>query len=271
MIEMAPIQMFVFGFRDAEQFTPAIMQEVESLQNRGLIRLIDLLYVERLAGGSLVRTETSGLGPDELEEFGDLLEKLLGGSDGAFSPTHDDREHTHPADDELFYGLSRSDMAGIVDDIPPGGAAVLVLFEHTWAFEIRNKIRRATGYPITQGFLAQELFLLIGEEVRLLHDTAIAVQTAREARGAALLEALDSLAGSPAGDNALVTSMVENLQRGPRQTVVHATRTVRALIESGFLTEAAAEDAIRCLIRSELIDSDAVSAAERLIENVNPN
>src|SRR5690606_33838193 len=74
MIEMAPIQMFVFGFHDADQFTPAIIHEVESLQKRGLIRLIDLLYVERMQDGSLVTHEMSGLSPDEVKEFGGLLE-----------------------------------------------------------------------------------------------------------------------------------------------------------------------------------------------------
>lgn len=270
MIEMAPIQMFVFGFHDAEQFTPAIINEVESLQKRGLIRLIDLLYVERLHDGSLVTNELSGLSPSEVEEFGSLLETLLGAS-GESNGT-DDQEHVRQdANSDLFYGIAAEDMAGVIEDIPPGGAAVMALFEHSWAFDIRNKIRRATGYPIAQGFLTPELFMLVGEEVRLMRDAATAVEIAREVRGAALLDALESIVGSATGDEALVASTAEILQSGTRQSVASAAATVRALIEGGFLREASAEDAIKYLVNRDIIDAESITEAERLVDAVNPN
>ncbi|HET9660346.1 MAG TPA: hypothetical protein VFP05_08440 [Thermomicrobiales bacterium] len=271
MIEMAPIQMFVFGFHDAEQFTPAIIREVEALQKRGLIRLIDLLYVERLPDGSLVTNEMSGLSPREVEEFGGLLETLLSASgESAGSGDHSESSH-QDADADLFYGLAMEDMTGVIEDIPPGGAAAVALFEHSWAFDIRNKIRRATGYPIAQGFLTPELFMLVGEEVRLMHEAAAAVQIAREVRGAALLDALDSIVGSATGDEALVASTAEILQSGSRQSVASAAATVRALIEGGFLQDASAEEAIKYLVRKDIIDAESLSEAERLVDNVNPN
>lgn len=271
MIEMAPIHMFVFGFRDAEQFTPAIIQEVESLQKRGLIRLIDLLYVERLEDGSLVSTEMSGLTPGEMEEVGSLLDLLLGAAGGP--PAGTDREETdlQEPESDLFYGIASADIAGVIEEISPGGAVAIALFEHCWAFEIRNKIRRATGYPIAQGFLTPELFMLIGEEARLLRDAAAAVEIAKEQRGAALLDALDSIVGSSASDEALVSSTVEILQSGSRQSVAHAAATVRALMEGGFLPECSAEEAIKYLARKDLIDSETLFEAEHLIDSLNPN
>lgn len=271
MIEMAPIQMFVFGFHDAEQFTPAIIHEIESLQKRGLIRLIDLLYVERLHDGGLVTNEISGLSPAEVEEFGGLLETLLNASGESSGASGTPMASTRDANADLFYGLAMDDMASVIEDIPAGGAAVVALFEHSWAFDIRNKIRRATGYPIAQGFLTPELFMLVGEEVRLMHEAAEAVQIAREVRGAALLDALESIVGSAAGDEALVASTAEILQSGTRQSVTSAVSAVRALIEGGFLREASAEDAIKYLVRKSIIDGDSVTEAERLIDSVNPN
>jgi hypothetical protein len=270
MIEMAPIQMFVFGFHDAEQFTPAIISEVESLQKRGLIRLIDLLYVERLQDGSLVTNEVSGLSPSEVEEFGSLLETLLGAS-GEPLPADERESSRQDANSDLFYGIAAEDMAGVIDDIQPGGAAVMALFEHSWAFDIRNKIRRATGYPIAQGFLTPELFMLVGEEVRLMHDAAAAVEIAREVRGAALLDALESIVGTATGDEALVSSTAEILQSGTRKSVASAAATVRALIEGGFLREASAEGAIKYLVSKDIIDAESITEAERLVEAVNPN
>ncbi len=270
MIEMAPIQMFVFGFHDADQFTPAIIHEVESLQKRGLIRLIDLLYVERMQDGSLVTHEMSGLSPDEVKEFGGLLEQLLGAS-GEERNVDDPRPARADPEAHLFYGIAQEDMAGVIEDIPPGGAAVMTLFEHTWAFNIRNKIRRATGYPIAQGFLTPELFMLVGEEVRLMSEAATAVQIAREVRGAALLDALESIVGSETSDEKLVSSTAEILQSGSRPMVANATTTVRALIDGGFLSEAAAEDAIKFLVHKELIDTESLAQAERIVDGVNPN
>lgn len=271
MIEMAPIQMWVFGFHDASKFTPAIMQEVESLQKRGLIRLIDLLYVERLDDGSLVTHEMSGLTPGEVEEFGGLLNMLLGLPDES-TPANEASERARQSDgSELFYGITRADMAGVIDDIPAGGAAVMALFEHSWAFDIRNKIRRATGYPIAQGFLTPELLMLIGEEVRMMHDAAVAVQLGREARSAALLDALESIANASSSHESSRTDTDSALRNDSRETVAQATATVRALIEGGFLQEAEAGEAIEFLVRKELIDSGVLSSAERLVETVNPN
>lgn len=270
MIEMAPIQMWVFGFHDADQFTPAIIKEVQSLQNRGLIRLIDLLYVERLEDGSLVTNEMSGLSPSEFEEFGGLLEQLLGVSGDEKTEGTPEAAPGDP-DANLFYGIAREDMAGVIDDIPPGGAAAMALFEHSWAFDIRNKIRQATGYPIAQGFLTPELFMLVGEEIRLISEAATAVRVAREVRGAALLDALESIIGSQTGDEQIVSSTAEILQSGSRPMVAGATSTVRAMIEGGFLSEAAAEEAIKYLVRRNLIDSQALTRAEEMVDGVNPN
>ena len=270
MIEMAPIQMFVFGFHDAEQFTPAIIKEVESLQKRGFIRLIDLLYVERLQDGSLITNEMSGLSPTEIEEFGGLLEQLLGAS-GEGRTEGDSEPSQRDPEADLFYGIAQEDMAGIVADIKPGGAAAIALFEHSWAFDIRNKIRRATGFPIAQGFFTPELFMLVGEEVRLMSEAATAVQIAREVRGAALLEALESIVGSPANDQQLVSSTAAILQSGTRPMVAGASSTVRALIEGGFLSESSAEDAIKFLVRRDLIDTESLSRAEQIVDGVNRN
>jgi hypothetical protein len=270
MNEMAPIQMFVFGFHDAEQFTPVIIKEIESLQKRGLIRLIDLLYVERLQDGSLITHEMSGLSPSEVEEFGGLLEQLLGASGEGRADGDSESGQGDPAA-HLFYGIAQEDMAGIIADIPPGGAAAMALFEHTWAFDIRNNIRRATGYPIAQGFLTPELFMLVGEEVRLMSEASTAVQLAREVRGAALLEALESIVGSQARDEQLVSSTVEILQSGTRPMVAGATSIVRALIEGGFISGASAEDAVKFLVHRDLIDTESLSRAEQIVDSVNPN
>jgi hypothetical protein len=46
---------------------------------------------------------------------------------------------------------------------------------------------------------------------------------------------------------------------------------VRALIEGGFLQDASAEEAIKHLVRKDIIDAESLSEAERLVDNVNPN
>jgi hypothetical protein len=270
MIELAPVQLFVFGFENAELFTPAIIQEVERLQSLGLIRLIDLLYVERTRDGDLVTHEMSGLSEEEAENFGQLLTTLLGmdADDESGAAAEIERSLQIDGDAEIFFGLTTEDMAGIIDGIRPGGAAAMVLWEHTWALDLKKKIRSASGYPIAQGYLTPEVLLLVGEEIRMTHDAAEAIELAKKMRGAALLDALEAIAVA-ATDTEPVKDPGKVVQSAALEQLETATSTVRALIEAGFIRPAAAEAAIKTLVENELIGSESMAVAESRINGHN--
>ncbi len=44
----------------------------------------------------------------------------------------------------------------MVENLPPGKAFGVLMFEHTWAIPLRDAIRRAGGVPLAQGFMTPE-------------------------------------------------------------------------------------------------------------------
>ena len=61
----------------------------------------------------------------------------------------------------------------ILDDIPNGSAAALILIEHQWAVPLRDAIARAGGFRISDGFISPldlvEVGLHSAEEAAELH------------------------------------------------------------------------------------------------------
>ena len=51
------------------------------------------------------------------------------------------------------FGLDRDDIDQIADLIPRRSAAVLVLLEHLWAIELKERVIEANGAVIAQGWI----------------------------------------------------------------------------------------------------------------------
>jgi hypothetical protein len=61
----------------------------------------------------------------------------------------------------------------ILEDIPDGSAAALILLEHHWAVPLRDAIARAGGFRLSDGFISPldlvEIGLVSAEEAAELH------------------------------------------------------------------------------------------------------
>ena len=61
----------------------------------------------------------------------------------------------------------------ILEDIPNGSAAALILLEHHWAVPLRDAIARAGGFRLSDGFISPldlvEIGLVSAEEAAELH------------------------------------------------------------------------------------------------------
>jgi hypothetical protein len=62
----------------------------------------------------------------------------------------------------------------VLEDIPNGSAAALILLEHHWAVPLRDAVMRAGGFRISDGFISPLDLVGIGlvsaEEAQELHD-----------------------------------------------------------------------------------------------------
>ena len=73
-----------------------------------------------------------------------------------------------------FSPLGGPDDWDILEDIPNGSAAGLILLEHQWAVPLRDAVIRAGGYRISDGFISPLDLVDVGlhnaEEAAQLHD-----------------------------------------------------------------------------------------------------
>jgi uncharacterized membrane protein len=77
-----PIQVFVFGF-DNFQATGAIVAELRRVRKRGIIRVIDLLFVKKDAHGHIESSmHSTDLSPQERQNLGAIAGSLIGLQEG---------------------------------------------------------------------------------------------------------------------------------------------------------------------------------------------
>jgi uncharacterized membrane protein len=162
-MEIGPIQMVAIGFDKAE-FKGDILRELQAATERGDIRLIDLLVVYKDQDGNLVSAEVSGLTLDERMEVGAVIGGLIGlGAAGEEGMEAGALAGAMLVADEYEYGMDADAIASIGEDIPAGGAGLLLLIEHRWALGLKRAIRGAGGIVLAQDMLSPEALVAVGK------------------------------------------------------------------------------------------------------------
>lgn len=245
--QIGPIQMLVVGFDPDADYRGAILEELESLSSRGLIRVLDLQFVRKAENGDLFALETSDLTDEEVIEFGAIISGLIGLGEGGAEGALAGAEAGALAAAERAYGLTPADIDAIAKDLKPGEAVGMLLFEHRWAAKLRQAVRTTGGYPIAQGFLTAEVLFMIGREVEAVMEAEMVIEVAEAVKGAAILDALATV------------------QAAEAVKVAAAAEAVRALIVAGLIEEAAAQQAVEALIVAGLIEEAAMQEAEAVV------
>ena len=78
-MEIGPLEYVVIGLQD-HHFRQDVLPELKSIQQSGLIRVIDLLFVRKVADGTVTIQEVSELSKEEREAYSDLEDALGDGS-----------------------------------------------------------------------------------------------------------------------------------------------------------------------------------------------
>jgi hypothetical protein len=76
--------------------------------------------------------------------------------------------------------FSDEDAWDVLDDIPEGSAAAIVMLEHLWAVPLRNAVAAAGGFRISDGFISPLDLIAIGlvsqqeaSELHALENTTV--------------------------------------------------------------------------------------------------
>jgi DNA-binding CsgD family transcriptional regulator len=229
-----PLQVIAVSFSPGSDFQARVLAEVDRLQGRGVLRLLDVIFVAKNEDGTI---EPVVFGGDD-DDLGALLSSILPLGGGVVEPTGE-------ADSS---GSAMSDAWALAESLLPGTALALLLVEHGWAQALFEAVSDSGGALLGEGFLTAEAGLVVGAEVAALEEAAevIAVAQAAEARATlAALAAETRAADAIAASDAIVAGA--------------AAVAVRALIDAGLVQEAAAHEAVETLNAAGLM----VAAADR--------
>ena len=181
-MSVGPVQLIVLGFPHAE-FHGEIIAELEKLRENDAVRVIDALAVYKDDDGEIEIAHLSTLTRDEAIEVGTVIGALIGfgidGEEGAEAGAELGAE----AAAEGASPLDGVDEWDILEDIPNGSAAALVLLEHHWAVGIRDAVAGAGGFRISDGFISPldlvGIGLLTAEEAAAHHEFETAGASAK--------------------------------------------------------------------------------------------
>ncbi len=166
-MEFGPLQLFVIGFTDP-QLDGSVLEALEDASNAGLIRVVDLLGVYKDEEGNVLAAEMSELTEDEAISYGAWVGALIGlGAGGEAGAEMGAIVGAVSAMDEYEYGLDEEALSTIAEDIPAGGAGLMLVVEHQWMIPMRDAMRAQGGILIAQDFLNPETLIALGAEAAL--------------------------------------------------------------------------------------------------------
>jgi hypothetical protein len=119
-IELGPVDIVVIGFPPGAPKTGSSIPMFVDLVDRGIIRVLDVLMVQKDAEGTVAALD--------IKDLGDEVSTDLIVFDGARSGMLGDED---------------ADVAG--EGLEPGEAAVMICFENTWAAPFATEVRRNGG------------------------------------------------------------------------------------------------------------------------------
>ena len=126
---IGPLEFAVIGCK-GHQFTREIVPELNSIQEKGLIRVVDLFFVRKDVNGTVTVLEVNDLNDEELAAFDPIKEDLMG-------------------------FLTPEDIVLLTETIPLDTSAVIVLLEHAWIVKLTEGLNRAGAVLLAGGMVPQ--------------------------------------------------------------------------------------------------------------------
>ena len=152
-ITYGPIQLLVFVFENPD-FNGQIRLELDSVIEKGIVRLIDLLFLWKDRDGSVVSMAATELDEKERIDFGAFIGGLIGfgayGKEGAVAGM----EAGALVAALENYGITDKDILEITEAIPENTAVAIFIIEHLWAKNLNQAISEAGRILISQGILS---------------------------------------------------------------------------------------------------------------------
>jgi Family of unknown function (DUF6325) len=138
--EAGPVDLVMLEF-EGNQFKGEIAPALRDLVVRGLVRVIDLLFVYKDTDGSVGSIELGGLGAALQPAFVDLDGQLGGGL------------------------LDAEDVDEVAAALNPGNSVAVVVIENLWAIPFITAVRNAGGRLIDQARVPSDVVAAVRQDV----------------------------------------------------------------------------------------------------------
>ena len=235
-----PLQVIAVSFSPGSEFQGRVLAEVDRLQGRGVLRLLDLLFVAKNEDGTIQPVVVAGD-----DDFGALLSSIvpLAGVGVA-----------EPAADDGSAGFDPADAWALAESLEPGTALAFLLIEHGWAQPLFDAIAETGGALLGEGFLTSGAGLLVGAEVAAMEEATEVIAAAQAAEVRATLIAMEA-----------ETQAAEAVAASEAILAAAAASALQALITAGIVQETAAHEAVEALNAAGIIVAAADAAAAQAV------
>ena len=235
-----PLQVIAVSFSPGSEFQGRVLAEVDRLQGRGVLRLLDLLFVAKNEDGTIQPVVVAGD-----DDFGALLSSIvpLAGVGVA-----------EPAADDGSAGFDPADAWALAESLEPGTALAFLLIEHGWAQPLFDAIAETGGALLGEGFLTSGAGLLVGAEVAAMEEATEVIAAAQAAEVRATLIAMEA-----------ETQAAEAVAASEAILAAAAASALQALITAGIVQETAAHEAVEALNAAGIIVAAADAAAAEAV------
>ena len=136
---LGPLEYTVIGF-DGNRFNGEIAQEIGKVVDAGIIALVDVVFITKDIAGDVNVVEIDGKDDPRVAGFADMLGGLMG-------------------------LLTPEDIDQIAVELPTNTSALVLLFEHRWAVDVKNAIAGAGGFLISRETIAPEALEMLNAEL----------------------------------------------------------------------------------------------------------
>ncbi|MCG2623729.1 DUF6325 family protein [Arthrobacter sp. I2-34] len=124
--QLGPVDWLVVQFPGSDFGKGQVAPYLQDLVDRGLVRVLDLVFLRKDEQGNLELAEISDLDPSELGEW-------------------------RAAEAELAMVLSEQDVHDLAETIEPGNSAWAIVWENLWAVPFGSAVRGAGGQVVASG------------------------------------------------------------------------------------------------------------------------
>jgi len=149
-VTLGPLEYVVIGFHGKQELDGSVARELEKVVANGTIRIVDLVFIARDDQDNAIAVELDAKSDPRFASFA----PILGNSLALLTP---------------------EDIETVAETLPDDTAALVVLFEHHWAVDLKDAIDAKGGFLVGRATIPPEVLEELSDELAAQEYAAAAI------------------------------------------------------------------------------------------------